>query len=94
MAEDKTNRTIYRYKTKLMKHHEVESSNIKSVGHDVLKQTMEITFHNGSTYSYYPITEWGYKTLMNTSSIGGYFYKNIRNNKDITTEKIDNEKPR
>lgn len=64
----------------------VESSNIVSIGHE--DKVLEVEFLNGSIYQYKPITEAGYKALLEADSIGSFFYKNIRSNKMISTEKV------
>lgn len=66
----------------------VESTNIKSVGYSEEIKTMVIEFHNGTKYQYEPVTLEGYNNLINAESISSFFYKNIRNNTNITTTKL------
>lgn len=70
-----------------MKRKKVESSNIASVGYDWETMTLEVEFTNDDVYQYTPVTEQAYKDMMNAESVGGYFYKNIRNNSAIETVK-------
>lgn len=67
----------------------VDSSNIANVGYASEKKELYVNFHNGGSYKYYPITEQGYKELINADSVGSYFHKNIRNNSAVTTEKLN-----
>ena len=76
-------------KTKTMKRQPVESSNILSIGYDPKKMLLEVEFGNGAVYQYHPITEQAYKELMNADSIGSWFFKNIKNNKDIKFKAMD-----
>ena len=71
-----------------MKRTEVISSNLKSVGYDENTLTLEVEFFDFNVYQYSPVTRDAYNAMMNSSSIGSYFSKNIRNNKDIKTEKV------
>jgi hypothetical protein len=57
----------------------VASSNISSIGYDADTQTLEIEFLSGRIYEYYNVPNDTYDELMNASSIGSYFSKNIRN---------------
>jgi hypothetical protein len=72
----------------------VNSSNIKSVGHDKGTNTLEVEFHGRSVkdptkiYRYSPVTETAYLEMIKADSIGGYFGKNIRNNPNITCNQI------
>ena len=66
----------------------VVSSNINSIGYDGKSKTLEVEFYDGKVYQYSPITQEGYNLLMNAESIGSFFSKNIRNNKDIQCKQI------
>lgn len=57
----------------------VSSSNIASVGYEPTTSTLQIEFHNGSTYEYYDVPEGTYADLIGASSIGSFFHANIRN---------------
>jgi len=73
-----------------MDRHKIEgSSNIAEVGYDYDNLTLEIKFHNGKIYQYWPITETGYNQLRTAPSVGSYFAKNIRSNSQINVKKVD-----
>lgn len=71
--------------------HPVESSNINMVRYDAKTKILEIWFHNGSIYSYTPITEEGYNDFINAESVGKYFNSHIRSNDNLTTEQLANK---
>jgi len=56
----------------------VRSSNISSIGYDPESKTLEIEFHNGSTYQYFEVPETVFNNLMGASSHGSYFYRYIK----------------
>jgi hypothetical protein len=62
-----------------MQRENVTSSNIMSIGYDDSTNTLEIEFLTGGIYEYYNIPIDTYNELMNASSIGSYFSRNIRN---------------
>ena len=55
----------------------VESSMIKSVGHDPNTQTLEVEFKNGKV-STYPATADEHQALLSASSIGQHFNQHIK----------------
>lgn len=57
----------------------VESSNLKSVGYNEENEILEIEFLHGGLYKYYDVPESEYNALMNASSHGSYFSRNIKN---------------
>ncbi len=61
-----------------MERHSVSSSNLASVGYDPQSQTLEIEFNDGSVYQYYSVPNSIYTGLMNASSHGQYFDRNIK----------------
>jgi hypothetical protein len=61
-----------------MKRQTVDSSNLASVGYDVNSNTLEIEFNNGGVYQYLNVPESVHKGLMNASSHGQYFDRNIK----------------
>jgi hypothetical protein len=63
----------------------VISSNISSIGYDPQSMTLEVQFYDQKIYQYTPVTQEAYNNLMAAESVGSYFAKNIRNNKDIKT---------
>ena len=64
------------------------SSNIKSVGYDQFTEKMEIEFHTGKVYQYFPIDPYTYRDFLKAESKGNFFAKNIRNNPAISTIQI------
>ena len=73
-----------------MKRQKIEgSSNIAEIGYDPDIMTMEIKFHNGKIYQYWPITVSGINEFLKAPSKGEFFYKNIRNNKTINYKQVD-----
>ena len=56
----------------------VSSSNLRSVGYDILTNTLEIEFHSGGIYQYYGVPQNIYNGLMSASSHGGYFHQYIK----------------
>ena len=59
------------------------SSNIAEMGYDEEIKTLEIKFHNGSIYRYWPITPSGWELLCRAESKGKYFIQHIRNNDQV-----------
>jgi hypothetical protein len=66
----------------------VDSSNISKIGYDEESQTLEVHFLNGGVYQYHTVPKSTYLALIEAKSIGGYFFKNIRNDKDISFIKV------
>lgn len=58
----------------------VDSSNLASVGYDEKNRILEIEFIHGGVYQYFDVPNDDYEALMNASSLGSYFYHNIRDN--------------
>jgi hypothetical protein len=56
----------------------VISGNINSVGYEESSNTLEIEFKSGSIYQYSNIPQEVYNELLQASSIGRYFIRNIR----------------
>lgn len=73
-----------------MERKKVISSNINSIGYDENTKTLEVEFYNQKVYQYTPVDRDGYNLLMGAESIGSFFAKNIKNNKDITTREVVN----
>lgn len=59
----------------------VESSSIKSIGHDAEKKEMTAEFSNGSVYRYYDISEEEYKSIMEADSVGSKFKQVVKGKK-------------
>lgn len=66
------------YEKIAMKRHEVESSNIKSIGHSYPRRLLEIEFKDGNIYRYKGVNHKTYRALMNAESKGKEFHKNIK----------------
>lgn len=62
----------------------VSSSNIRSVGYDSESRILEIEFHSGGIYHYANVPEAIYRGLMQASSKGSYFHRNIRDRYSTT----------
>jgi hypothetical protein len=60
-----------------MQREPVESSSIKSVGHDAEQQILEVEFHSGHIYQYDGITEEQHADFMSAPSIGKHFNNHI-----------------
>ena len=71
-----------------MERKKIVSSNINSIGYDEESKTLEVEFYDQKVYQYSPVSREGYNLLMNADSIGSFFAKNIRNNKEITSKKV------
>ena len=55
----------------------VNSSSIKSIGYNAVNKILEVEFKRGAIYQYLKIPNDVYNQLINASSIGSYFMKNI-----------------
>jgi len=67
----------------------VKSKNLKSVGYDEESMTLQVEFHRGGIYDYYPITSEGYMNLMNAPSKGQYFESRIKKDQSIKCVKVN-----
>lgn len=61
-----------------MKRQSVESSNLASVGYDAENEILEVEFKHGGVYQYFDVPENVYEELMNASSHGQYFDRNVK----------------
>ncbi|MEZ4817538.1 MAG: KTSC domain-containing protein [Flavobacteriaceae bacterium] len=61
-----------------MERQSVESSNLASIGYDAYNEILEIEFNHGGVYQYFDVPENVYEELMNASSHGQYFDRNIK----------------
>lgn len=68
-----------------MKRFPVESSNIKSIGYDNNRQTLEIEFYSGALYQYFDVSEEIYQATISSESVGRYFSENIKSNYSYTS---------
>ncbi len=63
-----------------VKREKVKSSNIKSIGYESLKSTLEIEFTTGAVYQYLNVPQRAWSNLMASKSKGFYFAKYIKHN--------------
>ena len=56
----------------------VHSSDIRSVGYDARSKLLEIEFHSGGIYEYFPVPSDTHESLMKADSKGKHFYSYIR----------------
>lgn len=58
----------------------VSSSNLSSVGYEEAEQVLEIEFNGGGVYQYFDVPKRIHQELMNATSHGQYFHRNIKDN--------------
>jgi KTSC domain len=56
----------------------VESTTLRSAGHDPKSAILELQFRSGAVYRYFLVPQRVYRDLMGSPSKGGYFNRNIR----------------
>lgn len=56
----------------------IESSTIKSIGHDPNEGVLEIEFNSGQVHRYHGVASETHQRLVNHPSPGGYFHANIK----------------
>jgi hypothetical protein len=56
----------------------VSSSNIRSVGHDVTSNTLEVEFTNGSVFQYAGVPRELADQMVKAESVGSFFARNVR----------------
>ena len=56
----------------------VQSSNLESVGYDLINKILEIGFYDGAVYHYFDVPPKVYKGLMEAGSKGTYHHRFIR----------------
>ena len=56
----------------------VESTTLRSAGHDPKLAVSELQFLNGAVYHYFLVPQRAYRDLLWARSKGGYFNQNIR----------------
>jgi len=61
-----------------MQREQVESTTLRSAGHDAQSTVLELQFRNGAVYQYFLVPRGVYGDLMRAESKGGYFNQNIR----------------
>ncbi len=66
------------FHTQNIKRIPVSSSNIASIGYDAENKIMEIEFHHGDVFQYVDVPKKVYDELINSNSIGSYYFHNIK----------------
>jgi len=61
-----------------MLRHEVQSSELRSVGYDTTASVLEAEFHSGEVYQYFDVPAEFVLALLEAASIGRYFNAHIR----------------
>lgn len=61
-----------------MKRSPVASSNIRTIGYDNNRQTLEIEFVGGTVFQYFDVPEGTYQGIISSSSVGRYFQDNVK----------------
>jgi len=61
-----------------MLRHEVNSSELRSVGYDVSTSLLEAEFHSGEVYQYFDVPAQFVLELLEADSLGRYFNAQIR----------------
>ncbi len=56
----------------------VESTTLRSAGHDARSAILELQFRNGAVYQYFLVPPSVYQDLLGASSKGVFFNRNIR----------------
>lgn len=56
----------------------VESTTLRSAGHDAQSAVLELQFRNGAVYHYFLVPRSVYRRLLHADSKGSYFNQNIR----------------
>jgi hypothetical protein len=67
-----------------MKRLSVDSSNIKSIGYDENRNTLEVEYNGGSVYQYFDVPNKVYQDIISTNSVGRYLYANIKDKYNYT----------
>jgi len=63
--------------SRLMVHHQVQSSTVHSVGYDPQTREMEVTFKRGKTYTHRGVSQEQFDRLKNATSIGQSYRQNF-----------------
>lgn len=56
----------------------VDSSNVRSVGHDPETNRLHVEFKNGSVYEYAGVPASEHQALKNAPSVGSYLHQHIK----------------
>lgn len=63
-----------------MKHSNVKSSMIESVGYDMITQNLEVKFKNGEVYNYENVKPHIHSMFMNAKSMGSFLANTLARN--------------
>lgn len=67
-----------------MERHNVNSSDLSSIGYNKDNQVLEIEFINGSIYRYFQVPLDMFTSLLNAGSHGKFFNQNIKDKYDYS----------
>ena len=62
-----------------MDRRQVASSNIRAIGYDITRQTLEVEFLSGRVYQYYGVPEYLPQQIMQASSKGQFLNQCVKN---------------
>lgn len=62
----------------IMTRNSVSSSLINSIGYDEESKTLELEFNNGKVYQYLNVPQETYQNMIDSFSIGKFFYQHIK----------------
>jgi hypothetical protein len=68
--------------------HEVESSNIWKIGYDQDSETVRVKFKSGVAWDYSPVPAEKYKNFSEAVSVGRFFAREIRGNRDYEAREV------
>lgn len=57
----------------------VQSSQIKSIGHDAVTNMLEVEFNSGTVWQYHGVGTEHLDAMLEHESPGSYFHENIKN---------------
>ena len=57
----------------------VTSSDVRAIGYDADRETLEVEFNTGSVYQYTGVSPGEYEGFLHSDSKGRYFHANIKN---------------
>lgn len=60
----------------------VESSQISAIGYSAANKTLVVEFKGGAKYQYSNVEQKTFEAMMAADSVGSFFYRNIKENKD------------
>lgn len=61
-----------------MKHLQVISSNVQSIGYDPATKELEVTFKNGATYVYEDVPAGVHTALLLAPSVGSHLHQHVK----------------